>query len=63
MKYTITLNQDELNALTACVDYLLDSEQQHYEESLEDEEGSNPNHIYYNALALSHVKHLKWTNN
>lgn len=57
MKYTITLNGDELEALVACVDYLLDSEETHYEESLEDEGETNPQHIYYKAQALSHIKY------
>lgn len=62
MNYTITLNQDELKALIACVEYIMDNEQTHYEECLEEMgESTYPEHIYYMAQALSHIKHLKWT--
>jgi len=52
MNFTVTMNQDEINALNDLVDYVLANELIAYEEYLE-ENGEGKGHIYDKALTLT----------
>ena len=56
MNFTVTMNQDEINALNDLVDYVLANERISYEEYL-DEYGEGEGHIYDKALTIN-----KWIN-
>jgi hypothetical protein len=51
-EFTVTMNQDEINALNDLVDYVLANELISYEEYL-DENGEGVGHIYDKALTLN----------
>lgn len=51
LSITKTFTQDELDALYDAIVYLMETEQNHFEETLQDEDESIPqNHIYLKAV-------------